>query len=84
MKNILLSIAVMFSLLGCAVTPPILKAGESKSYFEDAVYAGETNIISKDVKSGEQYRVFIQAATGFIPASVCREEAEQKAVHFCE
>lgn len=69
---------------GCAVTPPILKASESKSYFEDAVYTGETNIISKDVSGGEQYRVFIQAATGFVPASVCREEAEQKAAQFCE
>lgn len=79
-----LLLAAVVGMAGCALTPPILKASESKSFFEDAVYSGETTIISKDLTSEEQYRAFVQGASSFVPVSLCKEEAEQKAGHFCE
>jgi len=85
MRNItLLSMAVAFCLSGCAENSAILKANESTSFFDDAVFKGETRILSNDTSGGQQYRVYQQAATGFIPGSIVREEVEQQAVKFCD
>lgn len=81
-KLILISIAIIFS-GGCAVSSTIQRASESKSYFEDAVFKGETKIINEDVKGVEKYRVFHQGATGFVSVQTVREEAEQRASEFC-
>jgi len=79
----LLLIVAAFCIGGCAETSPILKARESKSFFEGAVYSGESTTIDSDTTDGEQYRVFQQAATGFISLQTVREECEQRASIFC-
>lgn len=72
-----------FTMSGCAETSPILKTSESKSFFEGAVYSGEKAIIETDTTGAEKYRLFHQAATGFIPLQVVREEVEERANKFC-
>ena len=71
-------------LAGCSMTPSIQKAADSKSEFEDAVYKGETVDIGQDNSGAERYRVFAQGATGFVPQSATRSNAEERANKFCE
>lgn len=71
-------------LAGCSITPPIQKAAESKSAFEDAFYQGETVDIAQDNSGAERYRVFAQGATGFVPQSATRSNTEGRANKFCE
>ena len=61
-----------------------MRAKDSKSFFDNAVFKGETVIVDVDTTGSEQYRVYQQAATGFISVETCREEVEQKAVRYCE
>ena len=69
---------------GCAVNSGVLQAKDNKSFFEGAAYEGETKILAEDKTGSEQYRVFQQAATGYIPTSVVRDECEQQANKHCE
>jgi hypothetical protein len=62
---------------GCAENSAVLRAKDSKSFFDDAVFKGETTVLDED-------RVYQQAATGFISVETCREEVEQKAFRYCE
>lgn len=71
-------------LAGCSATPPIQKVADSKSQFDDAVYKGETIEIEEDNSAAERYRVFSQGATGFVPQSAVRSNAEDRAIKFCE
>ena len=71
-------------LAGCSMTPFIQKAADSKSEFEDAVYKGETVDIGQDNSGAERYRVFAQGATGFVPQSATKSNAEERANKFCE
>jgi hypothetical protein len=73
-----------FYLYGCAHESPIQKVSESKSYFDGAVYSGETTKIGDEVPGAEKYRVFHQAATGVISVQTVREESEERAKKFCE
>jgi hypothetical protein len=69
---------------GCAKDSAVMRAKDSKSFFDGAVYGGETTVIAEDTTGSEQYRVFQQAATGFISLQTVREEVEQKAFRYCE
>jgi hypothetical protein len=69
---------------GCAENSAVLRANESKSFFDGAVYEGENKILAEDTTGSEQYRVFQQGATGFISLQTVREEVEQKAFRYCE
>ena len=69
---------------GCASSSTIQRVSESKSQFDDAVFGGETNIVSEDTSGGEQYRVFHQGATGFVSVQSIRVSAEKRATEFCE
>ncbi|MBV5338490.1 MAG: SHOCT domain-containing protein [Deltaproteobacteria bacterium] len=71
-------------LTGCAENSAVLRAKDTNSFFEDAVFKGETKVLDKDTTGSEQYRVYQQAATGFISVETCREEVEQKAFRHCE
>jgi hypothetical protein len=70
-------------LTGCSATPPIQKVTDSKSQYDDAVYKGETIEIEEDNSGAERYRVFSQGATGFVPQSAVRSNAEDQALN-CE
>jgi hypothetical protein len=72
------------ALSGCAVTSPILPAASSKSPFDGAVYSGETVIISNNATASEEYRVFNQGGTSFVPAQEIKDDAVRRASEFCE
>ena len=81
---IILLISSSVLLNGCAENTAILRANDSKSFFDDAVFKGETTVLDEDTSGSEQYRVYQQAATGFISVQTCREEIEQQAFKHCE
>ncbi|ANQ84822.1 hypothetical protein dqs_1784 [Azoarcus olearius] len=68
---------------GCAVTGPITPLESSQSGFDGAVYAGQTTVINAKTQTSEQYRVFNQAATGFVPNSANIADAESRAKTYC-
>jgi Short C-terminal domain len=71
-------------LCGCSSTPSIQPVQSSRSEFEGAAYSGEEAIISSGTPGAEQYRVFNQAASGFISIASIRRDAENRAVAFCD
>ena len=68
----------------CSVTAPVQPAATTKSAFEGAVFKGTTVTVGPGTPNAERYRVFQQAATGFISIQSVRETAEQRATEFCE
>ena len=83
--NKLSFIIAAFLLSSCASVPPIQLASESKSPFANAVFGGETVILDQPMKNSEaSYRIFRQAATGFVSLQTVRENAEHASITFCE
>lgn len=81
-KNKYLLIILLF-LSACSSTSDIVKVSESESYFKDAVYKGRNFYkIDKEI-SGEKYRIFHQASSGFSGTSGIRSSAEKRANDFC-
>lgn len=78
----ILFMAVIF-LGGCSMQPTIQKVSESKSGFAGAFYDGESYVASKDFPISEQYRIFEEAATGFVSIDAIKDDAEQRAKNFC-
>lgn len=70
-------------LAACSTAKPIQKVSDSKSEFDGAVYSGDTIVIDTDNTGAEQYRVFSQGSTGFVPQSSVRANAETRANKFC-
>ncbi len=79
--SLLLSIAVGFC--GCSKMTKIEKVSESRSHFEGAAYQGKVTYKSNRRITGEQYRVFHQASTGFVSIESIRRSAESRANSFC-
>lgn len=73
-----------FVLIGCSSTQPIKKVSESTSEFDGAVFTGQTIEHDSDSLNFEKYRVFSQGATGFVPQSAVRSNAESRADKFCK
>jgi hypothetical protein len=71
-------------LIGCGHTTAIQGTNKSKSQFEGAVFSGETVTLGDATKGSEEYRLFQQGATGFVPLQAVREDVEQHAVQFCD
>src|SRR4051794_18169518 len=72
------------ALSGCSQTSAIQAADKSKSGFADAVFAGESVVQSEPTSGSEKYRVFQQAATGFVSLQSVRKSVEVRADQFCE
>lgn len=86
MKNIRLTacLALPISvLLGCASSPPVQLAANSKSQFEGAVYAGDTSQLEQATPGAEVYRAFYQGGSGFVSLSNVRETVEEMATRHC-
>jgi hypothetical protein len=83
-KFFILALAVLCCISGCSVTAPIQPARSSKSAFEGAVFKGETATVSTGTPGAEAYRVFNQAASGFVSVQSVRDDVEQRAKDFCE
>ena len=84
MNKIFFVLAATF-LSSCASVPPVQLVTTSKSPFDTAVFKGQKLVLDQPIKnSTESYRIFRQAATGFVPLSAVRTNAEQAATSFCE
>ena len=70
-------------LSACASTTPVQPASSSKSKFEGAVFTGETVTLSKPTPGEESYRLFQQAATGFVSLQSVRSTVEERATAHC-
>jgi hypothetical protein len=80
---IILSLAIICA--GCAARDSgVLLAKDSKSLFDDASCSYETKTISEDLTGSEQYRIYEQGSSGFVPPSALREDIERQATKFCE
>lgn len=71
------------SLSACGTTVMVQLAAESKSQFDGAVYSGVVTDVAKPKPGVEQYRVFQQGATGFVPVSGVRGGVEELANNYC-
>ena len=69
---------------GCARDSGVMLAKDSQSLFDDAVCPFETKIYAEDTTGSEQYRIYQQGATGFVPPSALREEIERQASIYCD
>ena len=78
---ILVSLALLSA---CASTTPVQPASSSKSKFEGAVFTGETVTLAKPTPGEESYRLFQQAATGFVSMSSVRSTVEERATEHCD
>jgi hypothetical protein len=47
------------------------------------IYNGESIILSQNSTGSEEFRVFHQGASGFVPLTAVRSSAEQRAIDFC-
>lgn len=83
-KHLILLGVTTLCISGCAEVSPVLKANESKSFFEGAVYSGQTTIFNPDTAGEEQYRLFQQGASSFVPLDMITEESKQRAQEYCE
>ena len=77
-------IAATVALGGCASYPPVAPADSTKSRFEGATFSGETVVLGRPVPNEETYRVFRQAATGYISVATVRDNVEETATKQCE
>jgi putative hemolysin len=83
MKKMFLIALPMSMLVACSTAKPIVKASESTSEFDNAVYSGETTVFATDSTGATQYRVFSQGSTGFVSQASVRGNAESRATKFC-
>jgi len=68
---------------GCAGTPPVQPAANSKSPFDSAVYSGETTQLAKATAGEESFRAFYQGGSGFVSLASVRETVEDMATKHC-
>jgi len=69
---------------GCSTASTIQKVSTSESAFDDAVFDGEVSIVNDDIPDDYAYRIFHQAATGFVSIQSIRVSSEKRASEFCE
>lgn len=77
-------ILLILLLTGCAKSGTIQPAKTSESGFAGAVYSGETSQVSPPTPGEESFRIFHQAATGFVSVETIRRSAETRATEFCK
>ena len=69
--------------VGCASTPPVQTAGNSKSPFDAAVFSGESTQLAKATTGEESFRAYYQGGSGFVSLSSVRETVEDMATKHC-
>ena len=82
MRKIAISFTTIF-LIGCANTSPIEPAITSKSKFEDAVYNGETVVLSTKSTNSEQFRLFHKGSASWVSIKDVRASVVQEANEYC-
>jgi hypothetical protein len=77
--------AFLALIAGCSVTAPVQPAATSTSAFDAAVYKGASaTTLGRSTPGATQYRVFQQGASGPASITTVRDEAEKRAVDFCD
>ena len=74
---------ICLTVVGCSTASKIQRADQSQSAFDGAVYEGQTTILREDIPDSEAYRIFHQAATGFVSVQAVRNSAQKRAKKFC-
>lgn len=69
--------------IGCASTPPVQTAANSKSPFDAAVFSGESTQLAKATPGEESFRAYYQGGSGFVSLSSVRETVEDMATKHC-
>ena len=82
-QSVMTMIASAALLVACAGTSSIRPANSSKSGFDGAVFAGETSVLNSSTPGVESYRLFQQAATGFVSLETVRASTEKRATEYC-
>src|SRR5882762_5642232 len=71
-------------LSACASTTPVQLASSSTSKFEGAVFTGNMVTLDRPTPGEESYRLYQQAATGFVSMQSVRSEVEERATTHCD
>ena len=79
----LLIVVLGVSAAGCASTPPVQTAANSKSPFDAAVFSGESTQLAKATPGEESFRAYYQGGSGFVSLSSVRETVEDMATKHC-
>jgi hypothetical protein len=66
-------------LASCAPSSPVMRASESKSFFNPPPQVMSHNYPEQDV-----YRVYQRGGSGFVPVNAVRNAAEERAMQFAE
>jgi hypothetical protein len=85
MKKLIIAVTILALELissGCTVIGPIVPAAHP-SGFKGATYSGETTDINAPTTI-EQYRVFTQDASSFVPVQAVLEDSEGRGMRFCD
>ena len=72
-----------FAISGCAVNSSVQPVASSNSGFDGAVYGGETVVVGKSTKGGEEYRLFQQGGTGFTQVESLKGAVYGQATNYC-
>lgn len=81
---VVIAISMAIVLVACGQTSAIQATDKSQSRFANAVFKGETVVLSQPTEGKEQFRLFQQGATGYISLQSVRDDVELRAVQFCE
>ena len=86
MRNINLTLCFLSVslIVGCSTASSIQSTSSSESKFEGAVYDGETVELNQPTPDHEEFRIFHQAATGFVSVQSVRQSAEKRVEDFCD
>lgn len=79
----LLMVSLALSAFGCASTPAVQTAANSKSPFDSALYSGEAVQLAKSIPGQEAFRAFYQGGSGFVSLASVRETVEDMANKHC-
>ena len=84
MRNTFPALTFALAIAGCAASTPVQPIANGSSAFEGAVFKGETTALEAPTPGSEQFRVYRQGATGFVPITSVRADVQKKAAEFCE
>lgn len=68
---------------GCATATPVMKADESQSGFQGAVYEGEIYQVNADTPGSTKYRLFHQGSSGFTSVESVKISATKEMEGYC-
>jgi len=83
-KKLLSTLSLIAILQACSSASPIIEASKSKSGFENAMFDGNSILVSDNEDGLTEYRIFQHGNSGFTTLNEVREMAEKRANRYCE